>query len=375
MAEVRLENVSKYYGRKLAVNNVSFTCKERGFLSIVGPTGAGKTTILKMIAGIEPVSSGNVYFNNHIVNELPPQDRNVSMAFESYNLYPHFTVYDNIAFPLRAPYRERLTHEEERKKVLEIADFLGIRELLDRKPQYLSGGQKQRVGLARALVRKPEVYLLDEPIAHLDARLKFSTQTLLKEFAAEYKSTIIYVTHDYREALALSDKMVVLRKGVIEQAGTPGEVYYTPATDFVGRLIGEPPINLIDGEIVIRDKEAFFRAGDNFAIPIRQDLVDSMNRVARQEEDKRITRLGIRCDDIKVSRQKISENSFQLPVYAIVREAESDIVTFELKDTFLYARVKEEKGYCDYCLSEKVWLDFDQSHMFFFKKTLDISKG
>jgi multiple sugar transport system ATP-binding protein len=375
MAEVRLKNVSKYYGKKLAVSNVSFTCKEKEFFSIVGPTGAGKTTILKMIAGIEPVSSGNVYFNNHIVNELPPQDRNVSMAFESYNLYPHFTVYDNIAFPLRAPYRQKLSHQEERKRVTEIADFLGIGGLLDRKPQYLSGGQKQRVGLARALVRKPEVYLLDEPIAHLDARLKFSTQTLLKEFAAEYKSTIIYVTHDYREALALSNKMVVLRKGIIEQAGTPGEVYYTPATDFVGRLIGEPPINLIDGEIVIQGKETFFKAGDNFTIPIRKDLVSSMNKVARQEGGKRVTRLGIRCEDIAVSKKRISKNSFQLPVYAIVREAESSIVTFELEDIFLYARVKEEKAYSDYGLSEVVWLDFDQSHVFFFEKTLDISKG
>jgi len=374
MAEVRLKNVSKYYGKKLAVNNISFTCKEKEFFSIVGPTGAGKTTILKMIAGIEPVSSGNVYFNNRIVNKLPPQDRNVSMAFESYNLYPHFTVYDNIAFPLRAPYRGKLSQEEERKQVVEIADFLGIGELLDRKPQYLSGGQKQRVGLARALVRKPEVYLLDEPIAHLDARLKFSTQTLLKEFATEYKSTIIYVTHDYREALALSDKMVVLRKGVIEQLGTPEELYYTPATDFVGRLTGEPPINLIDGEIVMRGKETFFKAGDNFAIPVQQDLVDLMKRVARQEEGKRITRLGIRCDNIELSRKKISKNSFQLPVYAIAHEVESSIVTFELKDTFLYARVREEKASCDYDLSEVVWLDFDQSHMCFFKKTLDISK-
>ena len=250
MAEVRLDNVTKLYGRKTAVNGVSFVCKEGEFLSILGPTGAGKSTILKMIAGIENVTSGQILFNGRVVNDLPPQERNVSMAFETYNLYPHMKVYDNIAFPLRAPrWGLKLSRDKEREKVEEIANFLGIGDLLDRLPQQLSGGQKQRVSLARALVRKPEVFLLDEPIAHLDARLKFTTQTLLKEFATNYHSTIVYVTHDYREALALSDRIIVLRKGRIEQEGSPEEVYYSPASDFVGRLVGEPPMNMIDGEI------------------------------------------------------------------------------------------------------------------------------
>ncbi len=215
MADVRLENVVKMYGKKAAVRGVSFACKEGEFFSILGPTGAGKTTILKMIAGIENVTSGKIYFGGKVVNELPPQERNVSMAFETYNLYPHMNVYENVAFPLRAPrWRMKLTHEEERKRVEEITGFLGIDKLLDRLPQNLSGGQKQRVSLARALVRRAEVYLLDEPIAHLDAKLKFSTQTLLKEFARRYGSTIIYVTHDFREALALSDRMVILRRGL-----------------------------------------------------------------------------------------------------------------------------------------------------------------
>ena len=229
MAEVQLESVTKLYGRKKAVDGVSVTCREGEFISIFGPTGAGKSTILKMIAGIEEVTSGNIRFNGHVVNDLPPQERNVSMAFESYNLYPHMNVYDNVAFPLRAPrWGLKLERTEERRRVEEIAAFLGIDELLERLPQHLSGGQKQRVSLARALVRRPEVYLLDEPIAHLDARLKFSTQSLLKEFASKYGSTIIYVTHDYREALALSQRIVVLRRGVIEQEGTPEEVFHTP---------------------------------------------------------------------------------------------------------------------------------------------------
>ena len=255
---MRLENVTKYYGRKRAIKNISLTCKEAEFFSIVGPTGAGKSTILKMVAGIEKISEGNLYFGDVRVNDVPPQDRNVSMAFETYNLYPHLRVYENIAFPLRAPkWNLKLTQEEEREKVEEVARFLGIVELLDRLPQHLSGGQKQRVSLSRALVRKPEVYLLDEPIAHLDARLKFSTQTLLKEFAQEYKSTIIYVTHDYREALALSDNMIVLKNGTIEQEGPSEEIYNLPVSEFVGITIGEPPMNIIKGEIETRGGERF----------------------------------------------------------------------------------------------------------------------
>ena len=372
MAEVKLENVTKVYGRKLAINNVSFSCKEGEFFTIIGPAGAGKTTTLKMIAGIEKITSGTIYFNERPVNEMPPQERDVAMAFELYNLYPHFSVYDNIAFPLRAPARgEKLSRKEERQKVEEVADFLGVTELLDRKPVELSGGEKQRVSLGRAMIRKPQVYLLDEPIAHLDARLKFSTQTALKKLASQLGITIIYVTHDYREALALSDRVAVLRKGVIEQIGTPEEVYSAPATDFVGRFIGEPPINLIDGEVVTKDKKTFFKAGDDFTIQIRDELVGEMEKAVRQEDDKRKVRLGIRCARIKVAKEKISDNSFQLPVYAVIHEARSTLVTFELKDTFLQAKIEAT---VDYGMSEKVWLDFDQGYLLFFEKTFEIGK-
>lgn len=374
MAEVRLEHVSKHYGHKKAVNDVSFICKEGEFLSIFGPTGAGKSTILKMIAGIEEITAGKILFNGRVVNDLPPQERNVSMAFESYNLYPHMNVYDNIAFPLRAPrWGLKQTPAEERKKVEEIANFLGIGKLLDRLPQHLSGGQKQRVSLARALVRKPEVFLLDEPIAHLDARLKFSTQMLLKEYAKNYRSTIIYVTHDYREALALSDRIAVLRKGRIEQEGAPTEIYYSPASDFVGRMIGEPPMNLLDGEIEEKDGKTCFKANESFVIPVRDELIPAMKSVARVENGKSLTRLGIRCEYIKISREKISDQSFQLPVYAIVHEAESSLVTFQLKkDTFFYARTRQEVDFRDYKVSDKIWLEFDQQNMFFFPKTIKL---
>lgn len=373
MAEVRLENVVKMYGKKMAVRGVSFTCREGEFFSILGPTGAGKTTILKMIAGIEPVTSGKIYFNDKVVNDLPPQERNVSMAFETYNLYPHMTVYDNIAFPLRAPrWRLKLTPQEEKKRVEEIATFLGIEKLLDRLPQNLSGGQKQRVSLARALVRRAEVYLLDEPIAHLDAKLKFSTQTLLKEFAQRYGSTIIYVTHDFREALALSDRMVILRRGRVEQEGTPEEIYYYPKTDFVGRLVGDPPMNLIDGELISQKDILFFRKGEDFVLRLEGALAEKASNVAWEENGKRIVRLGIRPEHIRLGGEKTSDNAFRLPVYAVIHESESSVVTFRLKDnTFLYVRTV---GFCKHGRGEEVWLDFDPQWVFFYGKTVEVTK-
>lgn len=375
MAEVRLEKVSKHYGHKKAVNEVSFVCREGEFLSILGPTGAGKSTILKLIAGIESVTAGRILFNGRVVNNLPPQERNVSMAFESFNLYPHMTVYDNIAFPLRAPrWGLKLTPAEERKKVEEMAVFLGIGELLERLPQHLSGGQKQRVSLARALVRKPEVFLLDEPIAHLDARLKFSTQTLLKEFAKNYRSTIIYVTHDYREGLALSDRVIVLRKGRVEQEGTPEEIYYSPASDFVGRMIGEPPMNLIDGEIAEAEGETRFKADEGFSFRVRPELVPSLRSVTRLEDGRPVARLGIRCEYIRISREKTSEEAVELPVYAVVNEAESSLVTFQLRQGGLfYARSRRQAGSADYKVSDRVWVEFDQQNMLFFPKTIELT--
>ena len=376
MVQVRFENIVKYYGRTLVINDLSFTVKEGDFFSILGPTGAGKSTILKMIAGIEPVSSGKIYFNDIVVNNLLPHERNVSMAFETYNLYSHFSVYENIAFPLRAPkWKLNLTRDEERKRVTEIASFLGIDKLLERRPQALSGGQKQRVSLARALVRKPQIYLLDEPIAHLDAKLKFSTQTLLREFAVNYGSTIIYVTHDYREALALSDNMMVLRKGRFDQIGTPEEIYYSPKVDFVGALVGEPPMNMIDGELIGQDGKTFFKAGNSFTIELDKKLAESAGKNSFKADGKTNTRLGIRCEDIKPSMEKASENSFQLPVYVVVHEAESSVITFELENTFMHARTSESDVFRNLKGSDMVWLDFNTERMLFYVKTMEISKS
>ena len=371
MASVRFENVTKKYGQKTAINNLNLDCKEGEFFSIVGPAGAGKSTILKMIAGIEPVTSGKIYFNDVVMNNLSPRERDVAMAFESYNLYSYFTVYENIAFPLKAPVRkEKLTAQEERKRVIEVAHFLGIGSLLDRKPVQLSGGEKQRVSLARAMVRECECFLLDEPIAHLDARLKFSTQTNLKRISAKLGTAIVYVTHDYREALGLSHRMAVLRKGEFEQTGTPQEIYNTPATDFVANFIGDPPCNLIDGEIFKRDSRIFFKFGDNLTLALEKESIASAEKVMEGGIEGQV-RLGIRPNYITASRTEILSDALPLPVYAVSHRPDSTILTFELETGFFRASVK---GREKYEMSQKVWIQFDQKHLFFFKKTIDISK-
>ena len=224
-------------------------------------------------------------------------------------------------------------------------------------------------------MRKPRVYLLDEPIAHLDAKLKFSTQTLLREFAVNYGSTIIYVTHDYREALALSDRMMVLRKGKIDQIGTPEEIYHNPKVDYVGMLIGEPPMNMVDGLLINQNSKTLFKAGSLFEFELSKDAALKAEKYARNENNSLYVRLGIRCENIKVSDKKMSDDSFQLPVYAVIHEAESSVVTFELEKSFLHSKISRGKGYESCHTGEKVWLEFDQENICFFEKTVEISKA
>jgi ABC-type sugar transport system ATPase subunit len=371
MADVKVVNLTKRYGRYTAVDNISFSCKDGEFFSILGPSGAGKTTTLELLAGIKKPDSGGIYIGDRLVNDLPPQERDVAMAFENYSLYPHFSVYENIAFPLRAPSKqEKLSPGEERSKVEEIATLLGIEDLLDRRPQHLSGGQRQRVSLARAMIRVPKVYLLDEPISHLDAKLKVSARTTLKKLANKLRITIIYVTHDYREALGLSDRIMTLNKGVNEQIGTPEEVYLSPSSDFVGRLIGDPPINLVDGEVIKREGKCFFKVQDDLTFAIRDDLVSSMERVMWEEGGSHNVRVGIRPQHVKLSNKMRSDNSFQLPVYAVEHKADRSIVTFDMKDNLVIAQV--EKGSCD--TSKECWLEFDQDKLHFFKRSFSLSK-
>jgi len=371
MAGVKLVNVTMKYGGLIAVNNISFECQEGEFFTLLGPSGAGKTTTLELIAGIKTPTKGQVFIGDRMVNDLSPDERDVAMAFENYALYPHFSVYDNIAFPLRAPRRKgELSRGQEKERVYEITNLLGIGELLERKPQQLSGGQKQRVSLARAMVRRPMVYLLDEPIAHLDAKLKISARSTLKQLAHKLGITILYVTHNYREALGLSDRVLAIRKGTIEQIGTPEEVYESPASDFVARLVGDPPINLVDGAVVNEDGKAFFQ-GDDFRFLLKQELLSKLEGASWEEDGKRLVRIGIRPKNIRISSERLSDTSFQLPVYVVVREAKSSIVTFELTHNFFQAVVNNG---VHLKVGEKVWVEIDQNNLYFFKKSVALTK-
>jgi len=243
MAVVEVRGITKHFGSVHAVNGLNLRSEEGEFLVLLGPSGCGKTTLLRMIAGLEEPTAGEVLIGGDVVNGLPPRVRKIAMVFQSYALYPHMSVFKNIAFPLKA---EGLDPEERREKVEWAARLLDIERLLDRKPRNLSGGERQRVALARALVREPSVFLLDEPLSNLDAKLRAAARDDLLEFQRRVDVTAIYVTHDQVEAMGMGDRIAVMNKGEIRQFGTPGEVYDDPADTFVATFIGSPPMNLLD---------------------------------------------------------------------------------------------------------------------------------
>jgi multiple sugar transport system ATP-binding protein len=259
MAVVETRKLTKVFkqGELGAVNEVDLETREGEFLVFLGPSGSGKTTLLRMIAGLESPTAGEILIGGKVVNDLTPRERRIAMVFQSYALYPHLTVYNNIAFPLKA----QNVHKE---KVEWAASLLGIQGLLQRKPRELSGGERQRVALARAIVREPSVFLLDEPLSNLDAKLRLSAREELERFHRRVGTTTIYVTHDQVEAMAMGDRVMVLNKGVVRQIGTPKDVYDDPADTFVATFLGSPPMNLIEHEdLIIGFRPEHFRLAVN----------------------------------------------------------------------------------------------------------------
>lgn len=246
MADIRFEGVGKRFGDVTVVRQMDLTINDGEFFTFVGPSGCGKSTILNMIAGLEDVSEGRIYFGDLDVSDLSPRERDIAMVFQSYALYPHMSVYENIAFPLRMRKRKRDFIEEEIRR---MAGLLGIGDLLQRKPRELSGGQRQRVALGRALIRRPKVFLLDEPLSNLDARLRIEMRSELKRLHQELQITTIYVTHDQAEAMGLSNRVAVLHEGEIQQCASPHEVYTKPANMFVGGFMGSPPMNFMPAAV------------------------------------------------------------------------------------------------------------------------------
>jgi multiple sugar transport system ATP-binding protein len=249
---VSIQNVEKEYydsdvGTIRAVDDVTIHVKSGEFLSIVGPSGSGKSTILRMIAGLEDITGGTISIDGEVVNSVPPQDRDVAMVFQNYALYPHMNVRKNMSYGLKLT--TDLSKDEIERRVEDAAEMMGIEDLLEKKPSSLSGGQQQRVATGRAIVRNPRVFLMDEPLSNLDAKLRLHMRTELQRIQEEFDTTAIYVTHDQEEAMTMSDRVAVLADGVIQQLGTPAEIYSSPANRFVADFIGNPPMNFIDVEV------------------------------------------------------------------------------------------------------------------------------
>jgi multiple sugar transport system ATP-binding protein len=268
MEQVVLKNVYKKYGEVDAVNNLSFSCKEGEFLAMLGPSGCGKSSTLRMIAGLEEITQGEIYIVNRLVNSLPPGSRNIALAFENYALYPPLTVFENIAFPLQA---SGMDYTKFRRRVNEVAEILNLTKILKRRPSKLSGGQQQLTSLARALVKPADVYLLDEPISHMDADLRNKMRGELRRIHKEMGATFIYVTHDQLEALSMADRIAIMNFGNLQQIGTVFEIYNHPANLFVAGFIGEPPMNLLEMVLVTKNGMVTCNVDGNL-IPITKEL-------------------------------------------------------------------------------------------------------
>lgn len=296
MARITLEKITKNYGSMTALSALDLDVKDNEFFVLFGPAGAGKTTLLKTIAGVEFPQKGIVKIDGKIVNHVEPMYRNVSMVFENYALYPHMSVYDNIASPMRS----KLYKKDEdyiRKQVEHVTKMMRIDHLWERRPSQLSNGQRQRVAIGRCLVREPNVFLMDEPLAHLDAKLRHHMRSELKEMQSSFNTTTIYVTHDYMEAMSLADRIAVLNEGQIEQLGTSLEMYYTPKNEFVARLFGEPEINIFDGELIDHDGQMAVRMpGQSEPLPVEADAAQVLKQTG-----SRNVHVGIRGNDIRFS--------------------------------------------------------------------------
>ena len=280
MASIELKHIHKHWGQFVAVDDFNLTIADNEFLVLLGPSGCGKTTTMRMIAGLEEASSGDILIDGKRVNDLEPKDRDVAMVFQSYGLYPNMNVYENIRFPLKVRKIDQASHDQ---RVRRASAMVELDEFLHRKPAELSGGQRQRVALARAIVREPNVFLMDEPLSNLDAKLRVSTRAQIKHLQHELKVTTIYVTHDQIEAMTLADRVVVMNKGLIQQIGTPTEIYDRPANLFVAGFIGNPAMNLVEGQI----KKGCFSA-DNITVKGLK-LKDGPATLGFRAEDAKIT--------------------------------------------------------------------------------------
>lgn len=346
MVEVRIEHLNKSFGDVKAVKDVTFHIRDKEFLALLGPSGSGKTTILRCICGLEVPDSGNIYFGDLLVNNLPPQKRDVALVFQSYALYPHMTVFNNIAFPLKM---HKISKNEIRKRVEQVADLLRIKHLLNRKPKEMSGGEKQRTAVGRAIVREPKVFLMDEPLSNIDAKLRVYMRAELKNLIKQVGITTIYVTHDQIEALTMADRIALLDEGTLQQLSTPTELYSRPESLFAAGFVGSPPMNLLDCSFIEKEEKALLDTA-NFTLDVT-DLKDEMKKHMRTSE----VTLGIRPEDISIQKTPTKKNKITSEIYVIEPLGKEYLITCKTGDIPIRLLAREAPGK----IGEKVQLTFD----------------
>jgi len=344
MAEIEIKALSKRWGDFVGVDNINLHIADEEFIVLLGPSGCGKTTTMRMIAGLTELSEGEVYIDGQNVSDVDARDRDVAMVFQSYALYPNMTVYENIRFPLRM---RKVPKKEQDALIREAARKVQLEQLLERKPSALSGGQRQRAALARALVRKPRAFLMDEPLSNLDAKLRSSMRVQLKHLQKDLKITTVYVTHDQVEAMTLADRIVVMNESRIQQVGTPDEIYNNPNNSFVASFIGSPPMNLVAGALA------------NGALTTGEFVINGITR-----SDASNIQLGMRPEDISISdRTRTDAVHFSGTLYGIEPMGDITILTLQCGDHLL--EVKESHTFRK-PLGEKIDAHIDNNKLFYF---------
>jgi len=334
MARIRFEGVSKRYPNGFtALDDFDLDIQDKEFLVLLGPSGCGKSTTLNMIAGLEDVSDGNLFFDGAVVNTVPPHRRDVAMVFQSYALYPHKSVSENIAFGLRM---RKYPRDEIERRVRDAARRLEIEPLLDRRPNQLSGGQRQRVALGRAMVRQPSVFLMDEPLSNLDATLRISMRAEIKQLHQAMQTTFVYVTHDQAEALTLADRIVVMRDGVVQQIGSPDAIYEQPRNTFVASFLGNPPINYLDGRLDVADGSVVFRRGE-LALGIPAPIAEKLAGFAGRE-----VTLGIRAEDVSEHGTPPPGQALGGRITSVLPVGSDNFLEIEVEGRQLFFRVGKE---------------------------------
>jgi multiple sugar transport system ATP-binding protein len=357
MAQVTLRKVVKKYDEVLAVRGIDLDISDKEFIVLVGPSGCGKSTTLRMIAGLEEISDGDIAIGGHVVNDVPPKDRDIAMVFQNYALYPHMNVYENMSFGLKL---KKTPKDVIDQRVKQAAQILDITELLDRKPKQLSGGQRQRVAMGRAIVRDPKVFLFDEPLSNLDAKLRVQMRTEIKKVHQKVRTTTVYVTHDQVEAMTLADRVVVMNGGLIEQVGTPNDLYHSPATKFVAGFIGSPAMNFISCQLEQAAGALRVRVNDTLSFPVPAE------RTARYSAHagKANLMLGLRPEHITETRPhaEANQHDFDMLIDVVEPMGMETLVYFTVNGREVCGRVNPNAG-ATAAQSMKLRADLSNMHL------------